>query len=82
MLVLAVAFSNKLIATLNMMSISSSFSSENADDPKEFEISTFGDEQRNFMFGVEIWHFNLNDGPTRYFDIVLTNTDYLVGEPT
>ena len=52
MLVLAVAFYNKLIATLNMMSISSSFSSENADDPKEFEISTFGDEQRNFMFGV------------------------------
>ncbi len=43
MLVLAIAFSNKLIATLNMMSISSSLSSENADDPKEFVISTYGE---------------------------------------
>lgn len=34
------------------------------------------------MFGVEIWHFNLNDAPTRYFDIVLEHRDYANGDPT
>lgn len=82
MLALTITFSNKLVATLNMMSISSSISNQNADDPLEYSLSTTGDDRREFMFGVEIWHFNLNDGPTRYFDIVLENKDFASGDPT
>ena len=33
------------------------------------------------MFGVEIWHYNLNSG-LRYFDIVLSNTVYDTGDAT
>ena len=33
------------------------------------------------MFGVEVWHHNLNSG-LRYFDIVLTNTVYDTGDAT
>ena len=40
MLVLFIAFSNKVIATLSMESISSSKSSSNADDPIPFYVDT------------------------------------------
>jgi hypothetical protein len=42
MLALTITFSNKLGETLNMMSITSSFSSENADDPLPYPLSTGG----------------------------------------
>jgi hypothetical protein len=32
------------------------------------------------MFGVEVWHHNLNEG-LRYFDVVLMNVFYSYGEP-
>ncbi len=56
-----------------MMEITSSISVEAVDDPNSVILSTKGEERRNFMFGVEIWHHNLNEG-LRYFDINLVNT--------
>jgi hypothetical protein len=32
-----------------------------------------------FMFGVEIWHHNLNEG-LRYFDVTLKNKVFATGE--
>lgn len=72
-LTLLIVFSNKVIDTLNMMEITSSISVEAVDDPNSVILSTKGEERRNFMFGVEIWHHNLNEG-LRYFDINLVNT--------
>ncbi len=33
------------------------------------------------MFGVEVWHHDLNTGK-RYFDVTLTNTIYDYGQPS
>jgi hypothetical protein len=78
MIVLIAAFSNKILATLDKLIITASSSTSNADDPISFNITTL--DNGPFMFGVEIWHHNLNEG-SRYFDIVLTNTVYSYGEP-
>lgn len=78
---LMVAFSNKVLSTLNMLSINSSTSNQNADDPTPLTLSTYGVDQVNFMFGVEIWHHNLNAGE-RYFDINLVNQNYNYGSTT
>ena len=54
-----------------MMSILSSTSSSNADDPISLTFDSGGDDKRNFMIAVEIWHHNLNEG-IRYFDIIFS----------
>lgn len=66
MLLLFAAFYNKIIDTFDKLIIFSTSSNENADDPLPYTLSTinFG----KFMFGVEVWHHNLNEG-NRYFDI-------------
>lgn len=74
---LLIAFSNRVIETVSMMSINSTTNSLDADDPVPLTISTFG-EPRNFMFGVEIWHHNLNTDE-RIFDIDLINKNYVYG---
>lgn len=80
-IVLLVAFSNKVLNTLNMLSITSTTTNENADDPEPLILSTSGTDRVQFMFGVEIWHHNLNEGD-RYFDISLVNQNYRYGEYT
>lgn len=50
MLVLVVAFYNKIIDTLDKVLISSSTTSTNADDPLPYTISTIN--KGPFMFGV------------------------------
>ncbi len=77
-ILLLVTFYRKVIATFEKVIISSSFSSTNADDPVSYNISTM--PGMPFMFGVEIWHHNLNVYP-RYFDVVATNVFYDTGEP-
>ena len=79
MVALMAVFSNKVFDTLNMMSIVSSSSSSNADDPTTLSFDSKGTDRRNFMFGVEIWHHNLNEGD-RYFDINLFEMHYSSGE--
>lgn len=79
MVALMAVFSNKVFDTLNMMSIVSSSSSSNADDPIQLSFDSTGTDRRNFMFGVEIWHHNLNEG-IRYFDINLNEMHYTLGE--
>jgi hypothetical protein len=49
---LMIVFSNKVINTLNMMSITSSTNVEAVDDPSPVVLSTKGEERRQFMFGV------------------------------
>lgn len=78
---LMVVFSNKVINTLNMMSITSSTSLQVADDPTPLTITTKGPTRRTFMLGVEIWHHNLNEGD-RYFDIKFKNMNFFYGEET
>lgn len=80
-IVLLVAFSNKVLNTLNMLSITSTTTNQNADDPEPLILSTSGTDRVQFMFGVEIWHHNLNEGD-RYFDISLVNQNYRYGEYT
>lgn len=78
MIVLAAVFYNKIIDTFNRVIITSSYSATNADDPSGFNFTTL--DKGSFMFGVEVWHHDLNTGK-RYFDITLTNTIYSYGEP-
>jgi hypothetical protein len=78
MLVLIAAFYNKIIDTFDKVIIFSSSSTDNADDPLPFTISTI--DSGKFMFGVEVWHHNLNEG-SRYFDVELVNMLYTFGEP-
>lgn len=80
-IILISSFANRVFNTLNMMSILSSTSSSNADDPISLTIDSGGDDKRNFMIAVEIWHHNLNEG-VRYFDINFANRDYTLGELT
>ena len=61
-----------------MLVINSTNDASNADDPEMFLMNTY--PLSPFMFGVEIWHHDLNTGP-RYFDMVLQNTYYGYGEP-
>jgi hypothetical protein len=63
-----------------MLSISSSTSTQAVDDPTPITMSTSGETRRKFMFGVEIWHHNLNEG-IRYFDINFRNMEFNYGEP-
>jgi hypothetical protein len=58
MLILIAAFYNKIIDTFDKVIIYSSSSNENADDPLPYTMSTFNSAR--FMFGVEVWHHNLN----------------------
>jgi hypothetical protein len=74
-------FANRVFNTLNMMSILSSTSSSNADDPISLVFDSGGEERRHFMIAVEIWHHNLNEG-IRYFDIDFINRDFKLGEET
>lgn len=80
-IILMSSFANRVFNTLNMMSILSSTSSSNADDPISITLSSAGEERRNFMIAVELWHFNLNEG-IRYFNIDFVNRDYTLGEET
>lgn len=80
-IVLLVAFSNKVLSTLNMLSITSTSTNQNADDPEPLTLSSNGTKGGDFMFGVEIWHHDLNTGE-RYFDINLVNQNYKYGEVT
>lgn len=75
-LVLVAAFYNKIIDTFDKVIIFSSSSTDNADDPLPFTISTI--DNGSFMFGVEVWHHNLNNG-SRYFDVELVNMLYDFG---
>jgi hypothetical protein len=77
MVLLFAAFSNKIIDTLNKQIITSSTIINNAEDPLPYSLTTI--DNGPFMFGVEIWHHNLNEG-NRYFDLVLLNTIYSFGE--
>jgi hypothetical protein len=61
-------FYNKFVDTLNKVVITSVSNNQNAANPTPYLISTSTED--NFMFGVEIWHLDLNTGP-RYFDVVL-----------
>lgn len=76
MVLLLSAFYNRIIDTLDKVLITSASSSSNANDPLPFNITTL--DKGNFMFGVEVWHHNLNEG-SRYFDVVLTNIEYIYG---
>lgn len=76
MIVLVAAFYNKIIDTLDKVLITSSSSTTNSNDPLAYNITTI--DKGNFMVGVEVWHYNLNEG-SRYFDIELTNDYYIYG---
>jgi hypothetical protein len=78
MIFLVAVFYNKIVGTFDKLHIVSTYSTSNADDPSPYNISTY--DGSNFMFGVEVWHHDLNHG-NRYFDIVFTNTIYDYGEP-
>ena len=70
-------FYNRIMDTLNKITVGSSFNSNHYDDPQLLKLSTF--DAGKFMFGVEIWNHDLNTGK-RYFDIVLRNTYYQNGD--
>jgi hypothetical protein len=65
-ILLLVTFYNKVIDTFDKVIINSSLSATSADDPTPYTVSTM--PGKSFMFGVEIWHFDLNANP-RYFDV-------------
>ncbi len=62
--------------TLDKVIIKSVSNNINAADPTPFTISTF--DKDKFMFGVEIWHHDLNTGD-RYFDVVMTSAEFDTG---
>jgi hypothetical protein len=78
MIVLVAVFANKIIDTLNKIIITSNTNTSNADDPAALNLTAL--DSGPFMFGVEVWHHNLNEG-SRYFDVTLINTLYSYGEP-
>ena len=78
MVVLATAFSNKILGTLDKQIITSTVTTSNADDPTPINITTTGGNP--FMFGVEVLGHDLN-GMTRSFDIILRSTTYSFGIP-
>ncbi len=63
--------------TVRKVVINADKTNVNAADPTPFSISTYAED--NFMFGVEIWHHDLNTGK-RYFDVVLTSKEFHTGE--
>ena len=71
MIVLAAAFSNKIIGTLDKLIITSTATTSNADDPTSFNITTIGTGP--FMLGVEVLGHDLNSN-TRSFDVELRST--------
>lgn len=61
-----------LIDTMNKVLITSNAYNVNSADPTPYTISTF--PQSKFMFGVEVWHHDLNTG-LRYFDVQMVNVE-------
>jgi len=61
-----------LINTVSKVLITSTSYSANSADPTPYTISTF--PEGDFMFGVEIWHHDLN-ADVRYFDIQMINVE-------
>jgi hypothetical protein len=78
MVLLMVTFYNKVIYTFEKVIISSQVSLISADDPIPYTVSTIAGKQ--FMFGVEIWHHNLNSNVSRFFDVNLVHATYRTGE--
>ena len=76
-LLLLVTFYNKVFDTFKKVIIQSSVSATSYDDPRAYTISTRPGQP--FMFGVEIWHFDLNANP-RYFDVNLIHGYLNTGE--
>jgi hypothetical protein len=76
-ILLLVAFYNKVIDTFAKVVISSSLSVISADDPTPFTVSTMAGQP--FMFGVEIWHQNLNSQTARYFDVRMVHAELHTG---
>lgn len=74
---LIATFYNKVVDTLNKVVITATGANTNAADPLPFNISTIPGSK--FMFGVEIWHLDLNQD-IRYFDVILTNKEFDTGE--
>ncbi len=67
---LIIVFYSKLIDTVSKVIITSYSNTLNTIDPTPYTVSTH--IEGKFMFGVEIWHHDLNTGP-RYFDIQMVN---------
>lgn len=78
MILLAAAFSNKIIGTLDKLIITSTVTINNSYEPASFNLTTL--DSGPFMFGVEVYGQNLNSNP-RSFDVVLRNTIYNYGVP-
>jgi hypothetical protein len=73
MLILITVFYNRIIDTFNKVLIFSSTSTSNAFDPVPLNLSTIGSGP--FMFGVEVFGLNLNQG-SRYFDVQMKTYHY------
>lgn len=76
-LLLLVTFYNKVFDTFKKVIINSSVSATSYDDPRPYTISTM--PGKPFMFGVEVWHHDLNSNP-RYFDVNLLHAYLDTGE--
>ncbi len=59
MILLAIVFWNKIVATIDKLMITSATTTTNANDPLPYNFVT---TDGNFMMGVEIWNLDLN-GP-------------------
>ena len=64
---LLLTFSSKVINTFEKAIITSTVSSINSDDPTSYLVSNLPGQP--FMFGVEIWHQNLNRNDFRFFNV-------------
>jgi hypothetical protein len=68
MIYLIATFSSMVFDTFNKVIIS--FTTDNVQDnePEPIYLDSSSSLSNNFMLGVEVWHFDLNNGP-RYFDV-------------
>ena len=74
--VIIVGFANMIMETIHKTAITTSSKTMKNIDPNLTTLIT--SPEHNFMFGVEIWHHDLN-GPKRYFDVAATATTELAG---
>ena len=66
-IILLTTFYSKVLNTFQKVIITSSLSVVNANDPVPYTVSTMPGHK--FMFGVELWHHNLNDPNKRFFNV-------------
>jgi hypothetical protein len=63
---IVIGFASMVVDTLTLSTISFTQNVKTRTDPSPITLTTSPD--KNFMFGLEVWHHNLSS-PVRYFDV-------------